>query len=60
MRAFEMRFIIASIVSGSIELLLRFFFHYEMFGYLGTGLILYGLAHYTQLKIGDIREKRKN
>ena len=48
-REFEMRFVRASGAAGIIELMLRFIFHYDMFGYLGTGLILYSIFHYVQI-----------
>jgi len=50
----EKRFIIASASAGIVELIIWSLKPHSVWGYFGTGLILYAIFHYVQLK------RRKN
>lgn len=54
----ELRMCTSSFWAGVVELGLRFAFHIEFFGYLGTGLILYSLFHYAQLRRAQYRREK--
>lgn len=46
MTKLELRFAKASMIAGFGELVLRYVTGYEMFGFLGVGLILLGATHF--------------